>query len=112
MVKITIGKYIFDAQLADTKAAEKFKMLLPLIIHMDELNGSEKYHYLDVFLPVGPPVSGSIVVGDLMLYGRECLVLFYKTFHTVHNYTRIGKIFNPDMLGKAVGNGSVIVKFE
>lgn len=110
-MKITVGKFMFDAQLADTKAAKKFETLLPLAIHMDELNGNEKYHYLDVSLPVGPFVSGSIMEGDLMLYGEECLVLFYKTFNTVYSYTKIGKIFNLDMLKKAVGNEGVIVRF-
>ena len=49
-----------------------------------------------------------IVKGDVMLYGNNCLVIFYKSFDTSYSYTKIGHIDNlPDL-----GNSDVLVKFE
>lgn len=81
-------------------------------MQMDELNGNEKYHYLDSSLPTDSYRPGTIHAGDIMLYGSSCVVLFYETFASSYSYTRIGQIDNPDGLATAVGNGNVSVKFE
>ena len=44
---ISVGGQSFTAALADTKAAEEFAAFLPLTMNMSELNGNEKYYYLD-----------------------------------------------------------------
>ena len=43
-----------------------------------------------------------------MLFGNNCLVIFYESFDTSYSYTKIGHIDNLDNLG----NGSIIAKFE
>lgn len=91
-LKITIGGKNFKATLSDTDAANSFLKLLPLHLHMTELNGNEIYGNLRMSLPTGPLVSGHIHKGDLMLFGDNCLVVFYKSFTTRYQYTRIGKI--------------------
>lgn len=111
-ITITVGGKSFAATLADNETARAFAAMMPMTMQMDELNGNEKYHYLDSSLPADSYRPGTIRTGDIMLYGSSCVVLFYETFASSYSYTRIGQIDNPDGLATAVGNGNVSVKFE
>lgn len=109
---ITVGIASFTATFADNATAAAFKSRLPLTLNMSELNGNEKYFYLPESLPAAASNPGTIQAGDLMLYGSDCLVLFYETFRTSYSYTRIGRIDNPSGLAAALGRGSVSVTFS
>ena len=84
-INIIIGSKTFTATLADSETGEAFAALLPLSVTMNELNGNEKYHYLSSSLPTAAYQPGTIHAGDLMLYGNNCVVLFYKTFNTSYS---------------------------
>lgn len=111
-ITIKIGNTTFRAVLEDNATARAFAALLPLTITMNELNGNEKYYMLSDNLPTANSRPGRIEKGDLMLYGSNCLVLFYDTFPTSYSYTRIGKIVEPDRLAAAVGKGHISVTIE
>jgi hypothetical protein len=111
-IKITIGTHIFTATLRKNATAAAFTAQLPISINMNELNGNEKYFDLTNDLPVNASNPGEIQAGDLMLYGSKVLVLFYKTFSTSFDYTRLGSVDNPSGLAKALGSGNVKVGFE
>jgi len=111
-INIIIGSKTFTATLADSETGEAFAALLPLSVTMNELNGNEKYHYLNSSLPTATYQPGTIHAGDLMLYGNNCVVLFYETFNTSYSYTRLGAIDNPSGLAAALGSGNVSVRFE
>ena len=83
-----------------------------MTVSMSELNGNEKLYDFPTSLPTNSATPRTINTGDLMLYGSNTLVLFYKTFPTVYSYTKLGQIDNPAGLERALGSGSVTVTFE
>ena len=111
-VTIQINGKNFSATLEDNPTARAFVERLPLEVDMTELNGNEKYFNLDGDLPSDSRRVGQIHAGDLMLFGSNCVVLFYKNFSTGYSYTRLGKLDNPADLEKTLGAGNVRVKFE
>ena len=111
-MKITIGSTVFTATLNNNATATAFKAMMPFTVNMGELNSNEKFYYFSTTLPTNASAGGNIQVGDLMLYGNNCLVLFYEGLNTTYSYTRLGKIDNTTGLVAALGTGSVTVKFE
>lgn len=111
-LKLKIGTNVFTATFYDNATAKAFKKMLPMTINMTELNGDEKYYDLPERLPTNALNPGTIQTGDLMLFGSNTLVLFYKIFSTSYSYTRLGHIDNPSRLAAALGSGSVTVTFE
>ena len=107
-IKAFINDTEYIINLEDNETAKKFIEFLPLELNMSELNGNEKYVNLDKKLAENSVNPGRINAGDVMLYGDDCLVIFYKSFDTTYSYTKIGHIDNlPDL-----GNGNITVKFE
>lgn len=110
-IKIIIGDKHFTAILESNAAASEFKKMLPLTINMKDLNSNEKFFDLPNNLPANAANPQTINSGDLMLWGSNTVVLFYKTFNTSYNYTKLGKIENASSLSQAVGSGNVTVTF-
>jgi len=111
-INVIVGGASFSATVEDTETGRAFYSLLPLTLNMNELNGNEKYYYLDSSLPTASYRPGTINAGDLMLYGSTCVVLFYETFSSGYSYTRIGAVDNADGLAQVLGSGNVTVRFE
>lgn len=111
-IQIKIGHQTFSATLANNGSANAFTAMLPLSVTMIELNSNEKYYEFSSILPSNASNPGTINSGDLMLWGSNTLVLFYKTFPTSYRYTRIGKIENPTKLAAALGSGNVEVTYN
>lgn len=63
-------------------------------------------------LPEEPISVGQIQAGDVLLYGRDTLVIFYKKFETFYSYTRLGKVVNPIELAKLSRNGPLTVEIN
>ena len=110
-ITLTIGDRTFTATMEQNSTAEAFRALLPLTLEMQELNDNEKYHYLSQSLPTNRTKVGTIHAGDIMLYGDNCVVVFYETFTTTYQYTPIGHITNPEGLKEALGSGKVTINF-
>ncbi len=110
-ITLTIGDRTFTATMEQNSTAEAFRALLPLTLEMQELNGNEKYHYLSQSLPTNHTKVGTIHAGDIMLYGDNCVVVFYETFTTSYQYTPIGHITSPEGLKEALGSRTSKVIF-
>ena len=111
-LKIEANGHVFTATLLDNPTTRALLDRLPMTISMGELNGNEKYYYMPESLPTDSQKPGNIHAGDLMLYGSDCLVLFYESFSSGYSYTRLGSMDDPSGLAAALGRGSVNVTFQ
>ena len=109
-IVVRAGGRAFAAAVEDTATGRAFLDLLPLTLDMAELNGNEKYRY-GVPLPTAAQYCDTIAAGDLMLYGSNCLVLFYGPAGG-YSYTRVGRLLSTDGLADALGTGTATVTFE
>ena len=111
-ISLNINGTSFEAELENNETAKAFYDMLPMSVQMNELNGNEKYVYLDNSLPSKAQRVGRIEAGDIMLYGNNCIVIFYESFNTSYSYTKIGKISNVQGLKAALGSGNAYVSFN
>ena len=107
-MKFIINNKEYSVQLENNKTVDELINLLPLNLDFSELNGNEKYVYLNNVLPTKSSNPGRVNKGDIMLYGNNCLVLFYESFDTTYSYTKIGHISNLPSLG----NDNIFIKIE
>ena len=111
IMHMTIGTRRFAITLTDGAAARAFAAQLPLTLRMDDLNGNEKHAQLPKASPASGTRPGTIRNGDLMLFGSTTLVLFYLTFDSSYEYTRLGRVNDPDGLAEALRARDVRVTF-
>lgn len=109
---MTIGEQRFAITLDDSETSRALTQLLPLTLDMSELNANEKYASLPQRLPARAVRPGTIRTGDLMLYGADTLVIFYRTFESSYSYTRIGRVDSPEELAEALGRDDVNIHFS
>lgn len=107
-MNIIINEKEYELNLENNETVAELLTKLPLQLKMNELNSNEKYAYLDYSLTSDPVNPKHINKGDVMLFGDNCLVIFYKSFDTSYSYTKIGHINNLPELGSS----SINAKFE
>ena len=107
-IKVIIDGKTYNAKMEENETAQSFANMLPVEFNMNELNGNEKYIYLENTLSTNSYNPKRIEAGDIMLYGNNCLVVFYKSFDTSYSYTKIGHIENLSDLGRK----NITIKFE
>lgn len=105
MMTLTVGGRSFEVDTVDSPSTDAILAMLPLEVRMVELNDNEKYCDLGGSVPSSPVRVGSIEAGDVMLYGDDCLVFFYRSFRTPYSYTRIGRVRDVSGLESADGPG-------
>ena len=99
-----------EINLEENSTTSALVKLLPLDITMNDLNKNEKYAYLDNSLPTNTYSPKHIEAGDVMLFGDNCLVIFYESFDTSYSYSKIGRINNMPSLGD--GNISISIRVK
>ena len=98
-MKVIIDNKEYVLELEDNDTVKEFIKTVPKEYEMIELNDNEKYVNLDKSLPTNSIYPKTINQGDVMLFGDDCLVIFYKSFETTYSYTKIGHINNLPNLG-------------
>ena len=111
-ITVSVNDVPFTATIEDTAAGQALLSRMPLTLSMEELHGNEKYCYTGEAFGGEQYVPDTIEVGDLMVFGSDCLVLFYETFSNGGwGYARVGKIDDPTGLAEACGSGTATVTF-
>ena len=107
-VYIDINNETFEMDLEDNSTVSALVKMLPLYLSMSDLNGNEKYAYFDKPLPTNTYSPKHVEAGDIMLFGDNCLVIFYESFDTSYSYSKIGRINNMPSLG----DGSILISIR
>lgn len=105
------GSRRFAVTLEDNPTTRAFLQMLLMSLEMPDLNDNEKHVRLPKPLPTSATRPGTIRTGDVMLYGSDTLVVFYKIFPSSYSYTRIGRVTELDGLVEALGPGSQRISF-
>lgn len=105
---VTISDKKYEIKLENNSTVSALMQELPLEVSMSDLNNNEKYVDLDSSLPTNTYRPKHIEAGDVMLFGNNCLVVFYESFDTSYSYTKIGHIDNLPNLG----SGSISMAFS
>jgi len=109
-VYVNINDKKLGIDLENNSTTSALIKLLPLELSMNDLNGNEKYVYLNESLPTNTYSPKHIEAGDVMLFGDNCLVIFYESFDTSYSYSKIGHINNLPSLDD--GNISISIGAE
>ena len=108
---ITIKNKEYEAILYDNSTTKELIKKFPITITMSDLNGNEKYYNFSKSFSTSSENVASINKGDIMLFGDNCLVIFYKSFSTRYKYTKLGYIKNTEDLENSFGKGDIEITF-
>lgn len=108
---ITIENKKYEAILYDNSTTKELIKKFPITITMSDLNGNEKYYNFSKSFSTSSENVANINKGDIMLFGDNCLVIFYKSFSTRYRYTKLGYIKNLEDLENSLGKGYIEITF-
>lgn len=108
---ITIENKKYEAILYDNSTTKELIKKFPITITMSDLNGNEKYYNFSKSFTTSSENVANINKGDIMLFGDNCLVIFYKSFSTRYKYTKLGYIKNTEDLENSFGKGDIEITF-
>ena len=108
---ITIKNKKYEAILYDNSTTKELIKKFPITITMSDLNGNEKYYNFSKRFSTSSENVANINKGDIMLFGDNCLVIFYKSFSTRYKYTKLGYIKNTEDLENSLGKGDIEITF-
>lgn len=108
---ITIENKKYKAILYYNSTTKELIKKFPITITMSDLNGNEKYYNFSKSFSTSSENVANINKGDIMLFGDNCLVIFYKSFSTHYKYTKLGYIKNTEDLENSLGKGDIEITF-
>lgn len=109
-INININGENFNLELERNDTTEVLLNHLPLVMELSDLHANEKYEYLPFSLPTASYEPATIEQGDVLLFGNNCFVIFYKSFKNPgYSYSKIGKIEDTNRLKGVVKNNRIKV---
>ncbi len=108
---ITIENKKYKAILYYNSTTKELIKKFPITITMSDLNGNEKYYNFSKSFSTSSENVANINKGDIMLFGDNCLVIFYKSFSTHYKYTKLGYIKNTEDLENSLRKGDIEITF-
>lgn len=111
-IQIVVGDQNFPTVLYKNETTDAIMDRLPMTLDMSDMNGNEKYYYFSDSLATDSEKPSEIHAGDLMLYGTDCLVLFYESFSSSYSYTTLGYVEDAVGLASVLGSGNIQVSFN
>ena len=108
---ITIKNKEYEAVLYDNSTVRELIKNFPISITMSDLYENEKYYNFSKSFSTSSENVANINKGDIMLFGDNCLVIFYKSFSTRYKYTKLGYIKNLEDLENSLGKGDIEITF-
>lgn len=113
LVKVKVKDSTFTAEVENSKTTQALISKFPLTIMMTDINNREKYYNFSEDFPNIKDSKPSIInSGEIMIWSKNCLAIFYDTFSNNYNwYVPIGKIENVEKLKEVLGRGDVEVTF-
>ena len=109
---ITIKNKEYEAVLYDNSTVRELIKNFPISITMSDLYENEKYYNFSKSFSTSSENVANINKGDIMLFGDNCLVIFYKSFSTRYKYTKLGYIKNLEDLENSLGKGDISITFD
>lgn len=91
-IQLIIDGLSYQFDMVDNPTTQHLMKLFPLTLEMNDFHQNEKVGTLGESLPTQAKPYQKIQAGDVMLYGNDALVIFYKTFKSGYSYTRLGRI--------------------
>ena len=106
-IKVDINGTSYDATLFSNNTAKEFLGILPISVDMSDADGNRKSGYMFSGLAIVTPSTRDMSAGDIALFGKSTIVIFYKDTKSSGKFIKLGHIDNlPDL-----GNGEVSVSF-
>ncbi|MFJ9871018.1 cyclophilin-like fold protein [Streptomyces sp. NPDC101165] len=101
-IQLTFDGHSVDTTLNDSSTARDFALLLPLTIHLDDFQGTERVADLPRKLSTeGAPASSDPKAGDLAFYAPwGNLALFYRDGHPSPGLVIIGHLTHRDDIAR------------
>ena len=111
-INIQVGSKNFTATLHDNETARAIVREMPFTLKMDDFAAQEKVARLPFALPsASTQIPATIRAGDIYLWSKDNLVLFYTTFSNSYSYIPVGFMEDVSGLRDALGNASVTITF-
>ena len=111
IIDVIIKNKVYKAELEDNSTSSSFIDMLPMTLKFESME-HEKYYYMNKSLPTNTHSPKHIKKGDIMLFGTDCLVLFYESFSTIYSYSRIGKIIDTTGLEEIEKDTNISITFK